>query len=188
MRTVLRPVYWLIYWILWLPRWLLCLIECWLFWKPPTYNPAKWNTDPHVQNCNNCYNYGCDIETDNFAQPGYATGNEYTSPPDCPGVTAGALSDGLTSGPSASGPAGDPCARCSHKVALVIAPGWDFHWYRLDDNGMWSHKPGNGTARNYDNSGNPISDPRTADRGPYTIFCGFFCVCRCNVTIKGPFC
>lgn len=177
--------------ILRLPRWFWCFIRCWLFYKPPTYDPAKWNTDPNVQGCNNCYNYACDIETDNFAQPGYATGHEYSYPPDCPGVTNGALSDGLTAGPSATGGATDPCGRCSHKVALVIAPGpdfFDFHWYRLDDSGMWSHKPGGGTARNYDNSGNPISDPRTADRGPYTIFCGFMCVCKCNVTIKGPLC
>ena len=72
--------------------------------------------------------------------------------------------------------------RC-HKVALVVAPGLDFHWYRLDDNGKWSHKPGNTKATNLDNLGNIIDDPRTADRGPYTQFCGCFCVCKCSYTI-----
>lgn len=26
-------------------------------------------------------------------------------------------------------------------VALVIAPGIDYHWYKQDSDGYWSHKP-----------------------------------------------
>lgn len=55
-------------------------------------------------------------------------------------------------------------------VALVIWPGNDYHFFRLDENGLFSHKPGRTDARNIDNSGQLISDPRTADRGPYTVF------------------
>jgi hypothetical protein len=39
---------------------------------------------------------------------------------------------------------------------------------------MWTHKPGQTAATNLDNSGNVITDPRTANRGVYTDFCGFF--------------
>lgn len=63
-------------------------------------------------------------------------------------------------------------------VALVIAPGDDFHWYRQDDDGTWSHKPGRTEATNRDNAGRVIHDPRRADRGAYTEFCGCFCVCH----------
>lgn len=63
------------------------------------------------------------------------------------------------------------CSDCRHQVALVIWPGVDYHWYRLDKDGKWSHKPGRTPATNLDNSGNLINDPRTADRGNYTEFC-----------------
>jgi hypothetical protein len=76
------------------------------------------------------------------------------------------------------------CRECCHKVALVIWPGRDFHWYRLDRTGRWSHKPGVTPASDVDNSGNPIADPRTANRGPYTVFCGCYCVCKQRVTIN----
>jgi hypothetical protein len=68
-----------------------------------------------------------------------------------------------------------------------MAPGYDYHWYRLDKDGMWSHKPGGTPARNTDNANNVIADPRVADRGPYVEFCGFFTVCRCGVKIDGPY-
>ena len=42
---------------------------------------------------------------------------------------------------------------------------------------MWTHKPGGTPATNLDNSGNPISNPETADRGGYTDFCGYLCSC-----------
>lgn len=38
----------------------------------------------------------------------------------------------------------------------------DFHWYRLDNNGLWSQKPGTGPATNKDGSGDLITDPREA--------------------------
>jgi hypothetical protein len=159
-------------------RRLWCWIVCLFLWRPPRFEPARWNDNNGIQFNNNCYNYGCNIQTGTFAQPGRATGNEYTAFT-CQEVTKGALSDGLVAHSCDT-----DCTGCCHKVALVMAPGWDFHWYRLDDNGMWSHKPGGTPATNVDNSGNLISDPRTADRGPYTEFCGCFCVCTCRVTIS----
>lgn len=165
-------------------------IFCWLFYKGPTYDPSKWNSVYSVQCSNNCYNYACDIETDDFAQPGLASGAIYNQLT-CSDVGTGATSDGLVAVADTA-----ECTGCCNRVALVIAPGDtdfppDFHWYRRDSSGYWSHKPGSTPARNVDNSNQPIADPRTADRGPYTIFCGFFCVCKSNVSIKGygaPWC
>jgi hypothetical protein len=48
---------------------------------------------------------------------------------------------------------------------------FDFHWYRQDEVGCWSHKPGGTLVRDSDNGGNRITDPQLADRGPYTDFC-----------------
>jgi hypothetical protein len=172
-------VFWRRFWC-----WLLCI----LFNQKPTYEPQRWN-DPYQpgfsyghQSENNCYNYACNKATDSFAQPGYASGS-WPNPMACPNVTTGALSDGLVTRANGSDSAGN----CAHTVALVIAPGYDYHWYRLDDNGMWSHKPGGTAARNVDSAGNPITDPQTAARGPYTVFCGFFTVNKCSVKIDGPY-
>jgi len=47
-------------------------------------------------------------------------------------------------------------------LALVIAPGWDFHWYRKGEDGMWTHKPGGTPATNVDNSGHLTSSTVTS--------------------------
>jgi hypothetical protein len=49
--------------------------------------------------------------------------------------------------------------------ALVISPGHDYHWYRRDEDGTWSHKPGSSSATNRDNSNHIIYNPETANRG-----------------------
>ena len=53
---------------------------------------------------------------------------------------------------------------------LIYILGMDFHWYRLDDNQFWSHKPGQTAATVYDSSGVVISDPRKADTSPYKFY------------------
>ncbi len=61
-------------------------------------------------------------------------------------------------------------------MALVIAPGpsfIDYHWYRQCSDGNWAHKPGQTPARNTDESNHIITYPSTANRGPYTQFCGY---------------
>jgi len=154
-----------------------------------TYNPGLWNTPAH-QPHNNCYNYATDLMTDTFAQPGQAHG--VFPPTTCAGEDSGAVADGLV------GTKEKRCPTCSHLVALVISPGTggcdvDYHWYRQDDTGRWSNKPGPGAATDKDAAGNPITSPETADRkyvfGPdycldYSIFCGYYCVDKSVVVIQ----
>ena len=56
------------------------------------------------------------------------------------------------------------CSSGKYKVALVIDPYYDFHWYRQNPDGTWSHKPGPNTVRDYDYSTQTIYDPATANR------------------------
>ena len=57
------------------------------------------------------------------------------------------------------------------KIALVIAPGVDYHWYEQNSDGYWSHKQGNATyPTNLDASGNLISNPRTCNRKYTYVF------------------
>jgi hypothetical protein len=134
----------------------------------PALNLSRWNTAA-VQPKNNCYNYANDRLTNTFAQPGNASGKSISSN-SCSGVQPLAVSDGLVAAPNFSAAL---AAKKGFYVALVIWPGQDFHWYRQDNTGCWSHKPGHTPARNTDNSGAAISNPQTCDRGPYTDFCSF---------------
>lgn len=143
----------------------ICQIESGVF------NPGFWN-DPAHRTRNNCYNYASNRRTDTFAQPGRASGQQYSALT-CAQVGPAAVRDGARAHPN--------CAPASENprwyMALVIAPGpafKDYHWYRKSREGFWGHKPGGTAARNTDNSGKIITDPRTANRGPYTIFCGFY--------------
>ena len=137
----------------------------------PAYQPGNWNI-PTVQPYNNCYNYANNRITNTFAQPGRAHGKMYKIL-QCNGAGAvepAAVADGLVACPNFSAPL---AAGKGYYVALVIWPNVDFHWYRQDKVGCWSHKPGSTAVRNVDNSGHLITDPKTADRGGYVNFCTY---------------
>lgn len=174
-----------------------------------TYEPHRWNdlsagefctcdlqTETRVQCRNNCYNYACDIQNNTFARPGSGGNAPFPSPYNpitgtggysCNDLTAAASADGLVPVRQDQG-----CPQCCFKVALVLRlydpsnpeSGIDFHWYRHDNNGTWSHKIGKTSATNQDASGNMIDDPEQADRGGYNQFCSYFCVCKSRVTIR----
>lgn len=75
-----------------------------------------------------------------------------------------------------------PCKDGYSKVYTVVDTHNDFHFYRQDSDGSWSHKLGGGDVTNKDASGNTIHDPSVADRKykvyNYTDPCMFSCVKR----------
>lgn len=148
-----------------------CLVEL------GNYNPAFWNR-PEVQPHNNCYNYAGDRRTDTRAQPGRAHGHEFQAHA-CLDLTNAILIDGLVRSTQCLPDSENP----RWFLAMVIWPGTDFHFYRKHQELFWGHKPGSETARNYDNSGVRITNPETANRGPYTDFCGYFYMGR-SVVIR----
>jgi len=119
---------------------------------------------------NNCYNYGCDIASNSFAQPGRQHGIFLSFPPTGPAVVAGAQADGLQ-WIGTDYPTGYLNSPDGHPVALVISAGdeslgWpgDYHWVRYDqETGAWSQKDGGDQVTNFDFAGNPITDPATAN-------------------------
>lgn len=145
----------------------------------PLYEPTWWNDGGPKQFGNNCYNYATNYRSDTFAQPGLAAGAMYTSLT-CSSVRPAAVKDDLIDSPGAK----NKCPKEGHLVALVVAPGSDFHWYRKGRNGYWTHKPGGTQATKVDNSGHLIPDPRSADRGPYTDFCTFMVVMHGHIKIR----
>lgn len=144
------------------------------YYERSKFNPGFWNA-LNVIGKNNCYNYATNRRTDTFAQPGRGVGAQYAAL-SCAEVTRAALADGCHRRYD--------CFPDSEKprrlVALVVAPGFDYHWYRIHTaaEGFWGHKPGGTAARNTDNSNRVIINPETCDRGPYTQFCGYFYTCK----------
>ncbi len=146
----------------------------------PPYEPDKWNDNDGVQHNNNCYNYACNKQTGTFAQPGRVSIGAITQDKiSCSSISVAAISDGLFPwSPDVA------CPGMFYKKALVVGTKFDYHWYRQDNNGNWSHKPGQTEATDKDADGKPITDPRTAARGPYPDFCGFFC-CAMDQSLVG---
>jgi hypothetical protein len=128
-----------------------------------------WNARERVHD-NNCYNYGTNRASNDYAQPGAASGSPFTDI-ECAEVYRAASSDlGLSKSSyfPMNGKNEDSL------IALVVSPGYDFHWYRRGDDGMWTHKMGGQPATKLDHGNKLISNPETADRGSYTDFCGYF--------------
>ncbi len=142
----------------------------------PLWEPEWWNDGgPHQLN-NNCYNYATNYRTDTYAQPGKANGAIYAAMT-IAAVSGGALADALL-----AAPVKNKCPKKGHLVALFLYE-YDFHWYRKQRSGYWTHKPGGDLATQVDNANALIADPRTADRGPYTDFGGFLIVMPGHVKI-----
>jgi len=85
-----------------------------------------------------------------------------------------------------------PINGSGYDVALVYGYNkngyFDYHWYRKDSNGKWSHKRGLSTITNVDASGKAISDPKTANRNyqssgghNYSTFVGTYRIYRHSV-------
>ena len=80
----------------------------------------------------------------------------------------------------------EKCPAGMSKIGLVVDEGEDYHYYRQDRDGFWSHKDGSNKVKRYDAEGRAIWDPKTAARDyrsngsflNYDKFCGYYCVPR----------
>jgi RHS repeat-associated protein len=161
----------------------------------PSYSPPIWNREG-IQNTNNCYSYAWDLPENPEGkkprkkpckpQPGalYRCDDQTMDRSTCQKITSLAIRDGMKRAKNGE------CGPCMRKVFLVMGHNregtLDYHWYRQDADGMWSHKPGIDAATNLDASGNPISNPELADRDNskadpmkgvnYSRKCGYLCV------------
>jgi len=61
------------------------------------------------------------------------------------------------------------------KVAFCMADD-DYHWYRQNDDGTWSHKRGAYEITNRDFSRKIIHNPEECNRGEYSTFVGFYLI------------
>ena len=133
---------------------------------------------------NNCYNYALGVPTGTFLVPGEASGlaaEAMTCEDDFGklGLVNAAINDGLRLVTST-----DQCKVSEQVVALFNMPEMDFHWYRLEKGGVWTHKMGKRAPTDLDRSGRVITDLMSADHGQYRYFCGYFCVAESKLKVR----
>lgn len=158
----------------------------------------SFNNDPYVRESHNCYSYFLNLHSDkaenvcknelnieNYcrrSQPGYASGFPSLKKRDftCSEIVKRTLADNPKMFKTTRN---KKCPNDYYKGAVVVAPETDYHYYRLNDEGVWTHKPGYKPSTFLDASNNIIRDPKVASRNygkelNYTDFCGYTCVPR----------
>lgn len=162
--------------------------------KEPSFNPDKYNKTRRMRESHNCFAYAFDYVDlpplhkcnekscpVSFPQPGRASGYPRwgkVKDKRCPDLVARLLGDvpGLNMTTFEK-----KCPNNSSKIALVVDEDEDYHFYRQDSNGYWSHKPGATEVTHIDATGRPIYDPQLASRKydgsklNYDRFCGYLC-------------
>lgn len=158
----------------------------------------SFNENPYLRESHNCYMYFLNKKNNEVirmcqkdyhkyklcrrAQPGYISGYPLLNKKDykCPNIMTRTLSDNPNIYKIGEN---KKCIPSHYKGALVVAPNRDYHYYRENDDGQWSHKPGYKPSSNYDSKNNLILNPRKASRDyggtlNYKDFCGYLCVPR----------
>jgi len=157
---------------------------------------STFNDNPYLRESHNCYSYFLNLKDPSAielcrktyskrnicrrSQPGYASHYPALQTADfnCPTIMKRTLADNpnivKTSKEAQCGPT-------HYKGAVVVAPGRDYHYYRLNDENVWTHKPGYKPSTYLDAKNKIIKDPEIAARDygdtlHYKDFCGFVCV------------
>ncbi len=150
-----------------------------------TYNPSYWNTTARKPKAN-CYTYALNFLTTSTnissQQPGVKGGSPFTSYTG-PNIIAAVNCDisvlsNMYSIRSSS--ADETPGYHEYKIALVIDPGHDYHWYRQNPDGTWSHKRGHTSVTKTDASGYYVYCPHSCNRNygslNYSTFAGYYIV------------
>lgn len=150
----------------------------------PDFEPERWNDDKKIRKTHNCYAYVLDIRNERLKskpQPGYLAGYTYMTDDDirsCDKVMERVMADNPSIIPSSFEA---PCPNGMRKAFLAVDDGTnpDYHFYRLDKTGTWSHKPGIMRVRKDGSNGRTIVRPdkakRSSDEHTYNQPCGYFC-------------
>lgn len=171
------------------------------FEKSVSYSPSTWNNN-RLKNAN-CYAYALNIYANGFnnkLQPGNISGTTYNNRPEPTwedSIINALYADLKKMSEQLNYQSGKylsawnwwyagPVYGSGYDIALVTGYDYrgyfiDYHWYRKDSNGRWSHKPGYDTVRDYDNSGNKIYDPSKANRGIYNVYVTSFRLYRNSI-------
>jgi len=119
-----------------------------------------------------------------WSRPGKAGGYSFSKPYVCKDVIKGILIDCPKSKYMGTKTMNFKCPKNYYRIALFQTKvGKDYHFYRQDKDGYWSHKNGWRKATNRDCDGKLITDPKYSKNGIYKVFCGYFII-PCNSNKK----
>ena len=159
-----------------------------------TGGSSEWDLSDEHHDINNCYSYSMNEQiplgwrTDKL-QPGDLSSGKY-SEQTCESIIQHVRED-YSSKDIREIKLNSQIECNRYKIALVLSNNskdFDYHFYRQDLNGDWSHKAGDNPISNIDASGNKITDPKIANRNynktddvdddnnDYNIFCGYYSV------------
>ena len=152
------------------------------------YNPNIWNTY-NIQKSTNCYSYAVNNQK-YVMQPGMHSGRSEWNYANITNINFieeyiewDSQSLNFTFEPIDRD---DVCSEGTYKIALVLDPGNDYHFYRQNSDGTWSHKRGTTEVINIDASGDIIYDPKYANRNygsiNYSVFMGYYKVTPLHYT------
>jgi hypothetical protein len=166
----------------------------------PLYEPKRWNNKKELRETHNCFAYAMNVHDPKqvracrlvkncnvpFHQPGSASGHPRFRTrkfKTCPDMVARLLGDNPSMKMTTFT---GKCPPHTSKIALVVDPDEDYHFFRQDSNGLWSHKPGGTAVTNLDANDKLIYDPQIASRNytesgsklNYDTFCAYMCVPR----------
>ena len=152
----------------------------------PKYEPDRWNMKNSIKSTHNCFSYALNQLVSsriNKPQPGYFSKYPHINNND---YNCNAFYKRLRSDiPSLyRAKFGTRCKKGYYKVFLAVdndtSKDTDYHFYRQDSNGTWSHKPGRTNVTNVDANGDIIINPTLASRKydyyNYSLDCGYFCM------------
>lgn len=154
----------------------------------PNYDPSIWNDRESIKNTHNCYAYALNKRASTMKdkpQPGYSSkyfksGFMEDENYSCNAFLERLKKDSPTLYTISFKKRCKPGYNKSFMTITTDPINRDYHFYRLDANGFWSHKPGRTEVIDVDASGKKIKNPLIADR-KYAVFdydkpCFFFCV------------
>jgi len=186
-----------------------CPIKPELSGYEPDYEPDLYNGDKNVQYSHNCFAYAMDVrdpsrikicrEKKNCStpQPGRKKGhNEFSGKmgKTCADILSRTMADVPTAYITNFT---NKCDKGFSKIGAVVDEDNDYHYYRQDSNGLWSHKPGGRPVKNIDSNNAKIYRPDLAGREyppeyngnsglNYNSFCSYMCVPRKGVEGVNP--
>jgi hypothetical protein len=159
----------------------------------PKYEPEKWNNNIYIRKSHNCYAYALNIISNKLANicKNKLNSNKLNSNINCPrpqpnmplghhDISSCKLIEirMLKDNPKIK-PISNPnlCLKNYYLIALACTKDKsDYHFYRQDENKLWSHKNGWRKATNKDKQNKLITDPKYSDRDKFEIFCGYYMV------------
>ena len=167
----------------------------------PKYEPKKWNDNPNIKRSHNCYSYMLNNQNRCLEdlckkgnckyinpQPGHQSGMTLfvdTKKTTCDKLEMRMMSDNPHMEKSELK---TKCKNGFYKTGLSVDPQKQYHFYRQDSNGYWSHKDGGKPVTNLDASNNLILDPEQSNRDyskyNYKDWCGYYCVPNQNTNMS----